>query len=203
DLEIRGAGEVLGEQQSGNMQEIGFQLYNDMLAEAVKALRAGREPDLLNPLGVTTEINLHVPALLPNDYCGDVHARLSLYKRLASATTSAQLDSVAEEIVDRFGRMPPPAQALVDTHRLRLMAQAYGITKIDAAEEVAILQFRKDAPVDAARIIDLIQKHRHIKLSGNDRLRIERPTKDAAQRAQLIRDVLRQLGTPRTEAALA
>ncbi|MGC9129246.1 MAG: helicase-related protein, partial [Acidithiobacillus sp.] len=73
DLEIRGAGEVLGEQQSGNMQEIGFQLYNDMLAEAVKALRAGREPDLLNPLGVTTEINLHVPALLPNDYCGDVH----------------------------------------------------------------------------------------------------------------------------------
>ncbi|MGC8509078.1 MAG: TRCF domain-containing protein, partial [Thiomonas sp.] len=203
DLEIRGAGEVLGEQQSGNMQEIGFQLYNDMLAEAVKALRAGREPDLLNPLGVTTEINLHVPALLPNDYCGDVHARLSLYKRLASATTSAQLDSVAEEIVDRFGRMPPPAQALVDTHRLRLMAQTYGITKIDAAEEVAILQFRKDAPVDAARIIDLIQKHRHIKLSGNDRLRIERPTKDAAQRAQLIRDVLRQLGTPRTEAALA
>ncbi len=203
DLEIRGAGEVLGEQQSGNMQEIGFQLYNDMLGEAVKALRAGREPDLLNPLGVTTEINLHVPALLPSDYCGDVHARLSLYKRLASATTSAQLDSVAEEIVDRFGRLPPPAQALVDTHRLRLIAQGYGITRIDAAEEVAILHFRKDAPVDAARIIDLIQKNRHIKLTGNDRLRIERPTKDAAQRAQLIRDTLKQLGAPRAEVAIA
>ncbi|MBN8745159.1 MAG: transcription-repair coupling factor [Thiomonas arsenitoxydans] len=203
DLEIRGAGEVLGEQQSGNMQEIGFQLYNDMLGEAVKALRAGREPDLLNPLGVTTEINLHVPALLPNDYCGDVHARLSLYKRLASAATSAQLDSVAEEIVDRFGRLPPPAQALVDTHRLRLIAQSYGITKIDAAEEVAILHFRKDAPVDAARIIDLIQKNRHIKLTGNDRLRIERPTKDATQRAQLIRDTLKQLGAPRAEVAIA
>ena len=203
DLEIRGAGEVLGEQQSGNMQEVGFQLYNDMLSEAVRALRAGREPDLLNPLGVTTEINLHVPALLPNDYCGDVHARLSLYKRLASATTSAQLDSVAEEIVDRFGRLPSPAQALVDTHRLRLIAQAYGITKIDAAEEVAILHFRKDAPVDAARIIDLIQKNRHIKLTGNDRLRIERPTKDATQRAQLIRDTLKQLGTPRPQEAVA
>ena len=203
DLEIRGAGEVLGEQQSGNMQEIGFQLYNDMLTEAVKALRAGREPDLLNPLGVTTEINLHVPALLPNDYCGDVHARLSLYKRLASATTSAQLDSVAEEIVDRFGRLPPAAQALVDTHRLRLIAQGYGITKIDAAEDVAILHFRKDAPVDAARIIDLIQKNRHIKLTGNDRLRIERPTKDAAQRAQLIRDTLKQLGAPRPQEAVA
>lgn len=203
DLEIRGAGEVLGEQQSGNMQEIGFQLYNDMLAEAVKALRAGREPDLLNPLGVTTEINLHVPALLPHDYCPDVYARLSLYKRLASATTSAQLDSVAEEVVDRFGRLPPPAQALVDTHRLRLLAQAYGITKIDAAEEVAILQFRSNAPVDAARIIDLIQKNRHIKLASNDRLRIERPTRDAVQRVQLIRDTLRQLGTPRTETALA
>ncbi len=203
DLEIRGAGEVLGEQQSGNMQEIGFQLYNDMLAEAVKALRAGREPDLLNPLGVTTDINLHVPALLPDDYCGDVHARLSLYKRLASATTSTQLDNVAEEIVDRFGRLPPPAQALVDTHRLRLIAQSYGITKIDAAEEVAILHFRKDAPVDAARIIDLIQKNRHIKLTGNDRLRIERPTKDAAQRAQLIRDTLKQLGTPQPQVAVA
>ncbi|MDD5001117.1 MAG: transcription-repair coupling factor, partial [Thiomonas arsenitoxydans] len=158
---------------------------------------------LLNPLGVTTEINLHVPALLPGDYCGDVHARLSLYKRLASAATSAQLDSVAEEIVDRFGRLPPPAQALVDTHRLRLIAQSYGITKIDAAEEVAILHFRKDAPVDAARIIDLIQKNRHIKLTGNDRLRIERPTKDATQRAQLIRDTLKQLGAPRTEVAIA
>jgi transcription-repair coupling factor (superfamily II helicase) len=203
DLEIRGAGEVLGEQQSGNLHEIGFALYNDMLAQAVKALRAGREPDLLNPLGVTTEINLHVPALLPEDYCPDVHARLSLYKRLASATTSAQLDDVAEEIVDRFGRMPPAAQALIDTHRLRLIAQDYGITKIDAADDVAIVQFRKDAPVDAARVIDLIQKHRHIKLSGNDRLRIERQTRDAAQRVQLIRDVLRQLGAPRTEAAAA
>ena len=203
DLEIRGAGEVLGEQQSGNLQEIGFQLYNDMLAEAVRALRAGREPDLLNPLGVTTEINLHVPALLPTEYCADVHARLSLYKRLASASSSAQIDDVAEEIVDRFGRLPPAAQALVDTHRLRLLAQSYGISKIDAADEVVVLQFRKDAPVDAARIIDLIQKNRHIKLAGNDRLRIERTTQDAAQRAQLIRDTLRQLGAPQVAAQAA
>ncbi len=198
DLEIRGAGEILGEQQSGNLQEIGFQLYNEMLSEAVRALRAGREPDLLHPLGVTTEINLHVPALLPEDYCGDVHARLALYKRLASATDPAQLDNVAEEIVDRFGRMPPAAQALIETHRLRLAAQPYGVIKIDAAEQVAIVQFRADAPVEPQRIVELIQKNRHVKLAGNDRLRIERPTADAAQRARLIRDTLRLLGTPRT-----
>src|SRR5687768_4713287 len=104
DLEIRGAGEMLGENQSGNMQEVGFQLYNDMLAAAVRALKAGREPDLLSPLAATTEINLHAPALLPDVYCGDVHARLNLYKRLAMAEKPEQLDTLLEEITDRFGK---------------------------------------------------------------------------------------------------
>ncbi len=109
DLEIRGAGEVLGENQSGNMLEIGFQLYNEMLAEAVRSLKAGKEPDLLAPLSVTTDINLHAPALLPDDYCGDVHLRLSFYKRLATAKNADQIDALLEEIVDRFGKLPPQA----------------------------------------------------------------------------------------------
>ncbi|MDP3322424.1 MAG: transcription-repair coupling factor, partial [Hydrogenophaga sp.] len=112
DLEIRGAGEVLGENQSGNMLEVGFQLYNEMLNEAVRSLKAGREPDLLSPLSVTTDINLHAPALLPSDYCGDVHLRLSFYKKLATAKTPDQVDGLLEEIVDRFGKLPSQAQTL-------------------------------------------------------------------------------------------
>ncbi|NBX95244.1 MAG: DEAD/DEAH box helicase, partial [Betaproteobacteria bacterium] len=114
DLEIRGAGEVLGEHQSGNMMEVGFQLYNDMLAEAVRSLKSGREPDLLNPLngvfGGGIDVNLHAPALLPDSYCGDVHARLSLYKRLASARHAQQLDALLEEVTDRFGKLPVQGQ---------------------------------------------------------------------------------------------
>ncbi len=113
DLEIRGAGEVLGENQSGNMMEVGFQLYNDMLAEAVRSLKAGHEPDLLSPFGATTEINLHAPALLPDSYCGDVHTRLSLYKRLATAERAEHIDALLEEITDRFGKLPSQGQTLV------------------------------------------------------------------------------------------
>ncbi len=196
DLEIRGAGEVLGDNQSGNMMEVGFQLYNEMLAEAVRSLKAGKEPDLLSPLSVTTDINLHAPALLPDDYCGDVHTRLSLYKRLASADKSEQIDTMLEEITDRFGKLPAQGQTLFDVHRLRVLAKPYGVIKIDAAAPLMVISFRPNPPVDAMRIIELVQKNRHIKLAGNDKLRIERETKDPKERAQLIRDVLRSLGTP-------
>ncbi len=196
DLEIRGAGEVLGDNQSGNMMEVGFQLYNEMLAEAVRSLKAGKEPDLLSPLSVTTDINLHAPALLPNDYCGDVHTRLSLYKRLASADKPTQIDTMLEEITDRFGKLPPQGQTLFDVHRLRVLAKPYGVIKIDAAAALMVISFRPNPPIDAIRIIELVQKNRHIKLAGNDKLRIERETKDPKERAQLIRDVLRSLGTP-------
>ena len=133
DLEIRGAGEVLGENQSGNMMEVGFQLYNEMLGEAVRSLKAGREPDLLSPLSATTEINLHAPALLPTDYCGDVHTRLNLYKRLATAAKPEQIDAMLEEITDRFGKLPAQGQTLFDVHRLRVLAKPYGVMKIDAS----------------------------------------------------------------------
>ncbi|MBS0448486.1 MAG: transcription-repair coupling factor [Proteobacteria bacterium] len=201
DLEIRGAGEVLGENQSGNMMEVGFQLYNDMLSEAVRSLKAGREPDLLSPLGGafggSTEINLHAPALLPDAYCGDVHTRLSLYKRLAMAEKPEQIDALLEEITDRFGKLPPQGQTLFDVHRLRVLAKPYGVLKIDAAPKLMVISFRPNPPVDALRIIELVQKNRHIKLAGNDKLRIERDTPEAKDRAQLIRDVLRSLGTPK------
>jgi len=196
DLEIRGAGEVLGESQSGNMMEVGFQLYNEMLAEAVRSLKAGREPDLLSPLNPTTEINLHAPALLPDAYCGDVHTRLNLYKRLATVERAEQIDALLEEIVDRFGTLPAQGQTLFDVHRLRVLAKPYGVTKIDASPQLTVISFRPNPPVDALRIIELVQKNRHVKLAGNDKLRIERALPEAPARAQLVRDVLRALGTP-------
>jgi len=196
DLEIRGAGEVLGENQSGNMLEVGFQLYNEMLSEAVASLKAGREPDLLSPLSVTTDINLHAPALLPSDYCGDVHLRLSFYKKLATAKTADQVDALLEEIVDRFGKLPAQAQTLIDVHRLRVLSVPYGVVKVDAAPGVTNITFKANPPVEPMRIIELIQKNKHIKLAGNEKLRIERALPEVKDRVQLVRDVLRSLGTP-------
>ncbi len=198
DLEIRGTGEVLGENQSGNMMEIGFQLYNEMLNEAVASLKAGREPDLLAPLNVSTEINLHAPALLPSDYCGDVHLRLSFYKKLATAKTTDQIDALLEEIVDRFGKLPAQAQTLIDVHRLRVIAKPYGVVKVDAAPTLINITFKKDPPIDSMAIMHLIQKNKHIKLAGNDKLRIERELKEPKDRAQMVRDVLKSLGQPVT-----
>jgi transcription-repair coupling factor (superfamily II helicase) len=196
DLEIRGAGEVLGENQSGNMLEVGFQLYNEMLSEAVASLKAGREPDLLSPLSVTTDINLHAPALLPNDYCGDVHLRLSFYKKLATAKTTDQVDGLLEEIVDRFGKLPAQAQTLIDVHRLRVLSAPYGVVKVDAAPGVTNITFHPNPPIEPMKIIELIQKNRHIKLAGNEKLRIERELPEVKDRVLLVRDVLRNLGQP-------
>ena len=203
DLEIRGAGEVLGDNQSGNMMEVGFQLYNEMLALAVRSLKEGKEPDLLSPLSITTEINLHHPALLPDDYCGDIHLRLSFYKKLATAQNNDQIDRLHEELVDRFGKLPHQAQSLIDVHRLRVLARPYGVSKIDAAPGVTIISFRPNPPIDASRILELVQKNRHIRLAGNDKLRIERELPEVVARVQMVRDVLRHLGQPTTVAAAA
>jgi transcription-repair coupling factor (superfamily II helicase) len=193
DLEIRGAGEVLGESQSGEMLEIGFQLYSDMLNEAVRALKAGKEPDLAAPLATTTEINLHVPALLPADFCGDVHERLSIYKRLANCQSQDKIDDMQEELIDRFGKLPDPVKALIETHRLRIAAKAVGITKIDAHGEAASLQFMEKPPIDPMRIITLIQKNRHIKLAGQDKLRITASMPDLAARVTQVKQTIKQL----------
>jgi len=193
DLEIRGAGELLGDSQSGEMHEIGFALYADMLNHAVKQLKAGKEPDLSAPLGVTTEINLHTPALLPNDYCGDVHERLVLYKRLAGSTRLDDLQDLLEELIDRFGLLPSQAEALMECHRLRILAKPLGVTKIDASSEFVQLQFAQDTPVDPMALLKLLQKSPAYRMNGPDKLRIAARHEDIAPRADFIEGILREL----------
>jgi len=193
DLEIRGAGEVLGDAQSGEIQSVGFNLFTDMLNHAVRALKNGREPDLAQPLGVTTEINLHVPALLPAAYCSDVHERLALYKRLANCETEAALTAMHEELVDRFGVPPEQAQALLESHRLRILSRRLGIARLDATAEAIVLQFGPEPEIDPARIIQLIQSQRGWRLQGSSKLRVDRPSATLKERAQGAREVLRQL----------
>ena len=194
DLEIRGAGEVLGESQSGNLQEVGFDLYTQMLNAAVRALRNGREPDLLQPFAAVTEINLHTPALLPSDYVGDVHQRLSLYKKLASCQDEASLEALREELVDRFGRLPPAARALLETHRLRLAAERLGVRKIDASSESIGLQFGADTPVEPSRVLQLLQRDKRLRLAGPDRLRLNVATPLVENRLLELHGLLKELG---------
>jgi transcription-repair coupling factor (superfamily II helicase) len=193
DLEIRGAGEVLGESQSGEMQEIGFSLYNDMLSAAINSLRQGKEPDMSHPLGVTTEINLHTPSLLPNDYCGDIHQRLVIYKRLANCASLEELEDMHQELIDRFGLLPEPAQMLLDCHRLRLLAKPLGISRVDASSEAIVIQFVPNPPIDPMKIITMIQSKRHIKMAGQDKLRIELKYGDLHQRALAITQFFKEL----------
>ncbi len=193
DLEIRGAGEVLGDNQSGSLHEIGFQMYTDMLNEAVRSLRNGKEPDLMAPLAATVDINLHTPALLPESYCGDVHERLTLYKRMASAELPEELDDLQEELIDRFGKLPEPAQALMQAHRLRQQAKTVGIIKIDASSEGCVIQFMPNPPIDPIKIIQLIQKQSHIKLAGPDKLRITKSLPDMIKRVQMVRELIASL----------
>ncbi|RYF60815.1 MAG: transcription-repair coupling factor [Comamonadaceae bacterium] len=193
DLEIRGTGEVLGDSQSGNIQEVGFSMYNEMLNEAVRALKAGEEPDLDAPFNAACEINLHAPALLPSDYCPDVHARLSIYKRLSHVKDEDALILTQEELIDRFGKLPEAAQTLIATHRLRLIATQLGIVKIDASETQALLQFGSKAAVDPVRIIELIQKHKTARLAGQDKLRCDIKGQTVTARVDAVRTLLRAL----------
>ena len=193
DLEIRGAGEVLGDSQSGGIQDIGFTLYSDMLNAAVKSLKAGREPDLLKPLNVSTEINLHTPALMPETYCGDVHERLVIYKRLANCSEETALDQLQEELIDRFGLLPPPTQTLVDCHRLRILGKPLDLLKIDASAQAIMVQFGVDTPIHPHRVIQLVQQKRHYKLAGQDKLRIEKKLENVRERVTEIKNILREL----------
>ncbi len=193
DLEIRGAGEVLGEEQSGEMQEVGFNLFNDMLNIAVKSLKEGREPDLEAPLRVTAEINLHAPALLPQSYVPDIHERLVLYKRLANCVSDDELKVMEEELIDRFGLLPEPARTLIEVHRLRIRTQPLGIARLEAGPESASVQFVPNPPIDPARLIHLIQTRREYKLAGQDRLRIEQGGATLDQRLGVVRGFLQEI----------
>ena len=193
DLEIRGAGEVLGESQSGEIHEIGFALYTSMLNAAVKSLKNGKEPDLAQPLGIISAIDLHLPALLPDDYAPDVHERLTLYKRLANADVADELQELQEELIDRFGELPPQAQALMETHRLRIAARTLGIIKIDAAPQAIQLQFMPNPPLDPVCIIELIQQDRTLKFAGPEKLIWKRASATLRERVQAIRELLKKL----------
>ena len=191
DLEIRGAGEVLGENQSGEIQQIGFSLYSEMLKRAVKDLQAGKEPDLSQPLEVVSEINLHTPALLPSDYCSDVQERLTLYKRLANCDADDELRELQEELIDRFGEMPPQTQALIETHRLRLLLKPYEVLKVDASEAQISVQFGPNPPINPVKVIELIQKDRNTRMAGPDRLVRKIGVPGLKQRVAAVRELLK------------
>jgi transcription-repair coupling factor (superfamily II helicase) len=193
DLEIRGAGEVLGESQSGEIQEVGFNLYAQMLERAVRALKSGRHVDLDEPLELATEINLHTPALLPEAYCSDVHERLTLYKRMANCEAREPLDELREELVDRFGLLPEPAQALFECHALRIAARPVGVARVDATHETALLQFVKQPPIDGARLFTLVHKRKDLRFSGPERLRLEAKMPQWQDRARAVRELLAQI----------
>jgi transcription-repair coupling factor (superfamily II helicase) len=193
DLEIRGAGEILGESQSGEIQEIGFSLYARMLDRAVRKLKAGKAPGV-DDFEVSTEVNLHVPTLLPASYCSDVHERLSLYKRLADAETRAQLDVLREELVDRFGELPEAARALLESHQVRIAAQPLGVARVDATHESVQIQFVKNPPLDGAKVLEFIRrKGRAARLTGPEKLRVEAKLPAWQERAQAVQDILKQL----------
>ena len=197
DLEIRGAGEVLGESQSGEIHEVGFALYTNMLNAAVKALKGGEEiPDLTQPLSVTSEINLRVPALLPETYCPDVHERLTLYKRLANCDAEEELRELQEELVDRFGELPEQALSLIETHRLRLLGKPLGVAKLDAGPVAIQLQLSPATPVNPADIVMLIQSDRSFRLAGPDKLAWKKETANLRDRVAAVKQLFRKLAAP-------
>jgi transcription-repair coupling factor (superfamily II helicase) len=172
------------------MQEVGFQLYIDMLNRAVRSLKAGKEPDLDIQTPTGTEINLHLPALMPESYCANVHQRLVVYKRLANTESEEELQAMQEEIIDRFGSMPDPARTLIESHRLRIACKPLGITRIDASTESIGIQFVPNPPIDPMKIIDLVQSRKDTRFAGPDRLRIQVATPDLAARIRTVKQVL-------------
>ena len=164
-----------------------------MLESAVRRLKAGKGAELEDALDVSAEVNLHQPALLPADYCSDVHERLTLYKRLSNCDSDEALDAMREELVDRFGALPEPARALLECHALRLAARPLGVARIDATHEALQLQFVRQPPLEAQKIIDFVQRRRGARLAGQDRLRLEAKMPGWRERAQAVKDVLREL----------
>jgi transcription-repair coupling factor (superfamily II helicase) len=190
---------VLGDNQSGNMMEVGFQLYNEMLGEAVRSLKSGKRARPVVELGLfgsNTEINLHAPALLPDAYCGDVHVRLSLYKRLATADAPRQDRHHAGRDRGPLWQAAATSAGAVRHAQAARAGQAYGVHQDRCRPGIINITFRSNPPVEPLRIIELVQKNKQIKLAGNDKLRIEREISAPADRAHYLRDLLRALGQP-------
>jgi transcription-repair coupling factor (superfamily II helicase) len=198
DLEIRGAGELLGDEQSGQIQEIGFGLYTELLDRAVRALRSGKVPDFDLTSEHETEVELHLPALIPDAYLGDVHARLTLYKRIASARTEGDLRDLQVEMIDRFGLLPDSTKQLFAVASLKLMATPLGIKKLDFGASGGRIVFREKPEIDPMAIIKLIQQlPRVYKLDGQDKLRVVLDLPGASERLRSAQEVLVLLGAKR------
>ncbi|HET6432207.1 transcription-repair coupling factor [Dyella sp.] len=198
DLEIRGAGELLGDEQSGQIQEIGFGLYTELLDRAVRALKSGKVPDFDLSSEHETEVELHLPALIPDDYLPDVHARLTLYKRIASAKSDEHLRDLQVEMIDRFGLLPEPTKTLFAVATLKLMATPLGIRKLDFGPNGGRILFRENPEVDPLLIIKLIQSlPRVYKLDGQDKLKITLDLPGATERIRSAQEVLILLGARR------
>ncbi|EKE82956.1 transcription-repair coupling factor [Idiomarina xiamenensis] len=198
DLEIRGAGELLGDDQSGQIESIGFTLYMDMLDDAVAALREGREPSLNGALSHKAEVDLRIAALLPDDYIADVNIRLSLYKRIASCEDDAQLDELQVEMIDRFGLLPQAAKQLIEVTRIRNQAQALGIRKIDMGRQGGAIEFADKTSIEPQHIIALIQQApNRYKLDGPNRLRLSMAVEDTQARLKLIQSLLAEFDANR------
>jgi len=198
DLEIRGAGELLGDEQSGQIQEIGFGLYTELLDRAVRALKSGKIPDFDLSSEHETEVELHLPALIPDDYLGDVHTRLTLYKRIASARNEEELRDLQVEMIDRFGLLPDSTRQLFAVASLKLMATPLGIRKLDFSAKGGRITFREKPDVDPLAIIKLIQSQPRVyKLDGQDKLKVILDLPGAAERMRSAQDVLLLLGARR------
>jgi len=197
DLEIRGAGELLGEQQSGQMTEVGLSLYLDMLEHAINALKEGREPQLERPLAAATEVELRLPAFLPDVYVGDVHVRLSLYKRIAAAASASALDDLNAELHDRFGPLPPPAQNLLRIAKLKLVARAIGVRRLDLGPQGGSVLFEEHSAIDPATVVRMVQKSaRDYRLEGPLKLRVSRQLPAETARFEFAAQLLQRLGEP-------
>jgi transcription-repair coupling factor (superfamily II helicase) len=196
DLEIRGAGELLGEEQSGQMHEIGFTLYSELLERAVKALKSGHEPELEKPLLLGAEVDLGVPALIPDDYLPDVHSRLQLYKRIANAETIEDLDELQVEMIDRFGLLPEPVKNLFTLTGIKLKATPFGIIKVELGAGGGRISFSKEPDIDPMKLIQLLQQRpQDYRLDGQERLKVTRELPQLADRVELIEQLLRHFSS--------
>ena len=193
DLEIRGAGELLGDNQSGQMHEIGFNLYIDMLNNAIKQLKKGEKLDLESPITSNKEINLHTPTILTQTYCPNTNERLIIYKRLSSCKSKDELKSIKEELIDRFGIMPLQTVNLILFHELRINILSTEVVKIDSSKRISEITIKKNADIDPIKIIDLLQNDQRFKMNGPDKIKILLEEEDVARRVKFITKTIKEI----------
>lgn len=193
DLEIRGAGELLGDSQSGQMHEIGFNLYIDMLNNAIKQLKKGEKLDLESPITSNKEINLHTPTILTQTYCPNTNERLIIYKRLSSCKSKDELKSIKEELIDRFGIMPLQTVNLILFHELRINILSTEVMKIDSSKRKSEITIKKNADIDPIKIIDLLQNDQRFKMNGPDKIKILLEEEDVARRVKFITKTINEI----------